>query len=638
MGSVPAEPLEGRLRRAALDGFVGRERERSQLIGLLGQGVRPAVMFVHGSGGIGKTALVAAVIPAASDRMLWLDGRDLEPTPTGVLAALADQLGLRLPVALEQLGPAIAATGAGVLVIDSFERLNITDGWLRNELVSVLPANMTVVLVGRRGPNSAWRSSPGWRNLIAELEVDAMANDDIARLAAGHALTPAIAAKVVRFARGHPLAAELAADAFARRPDLELGDGPPAEVIEELFDVLLDDLQPADRRMLESVAVLRRVTRPLLRAVLDEDQQLDDAWRTLRGLPVVRATPAGLELAAVAQEVLSSGLEARDPDRVRKLRRQAATTVLAETGGTVTWAATADLMYLVQNPVIRNSYLPPGGLQHPVERAGPDDLPAIMSIVERFDGPAGTAVARLWWRHHRGSFVVARGPDGSVVAFGVAAELADIHPAVLADDPVTGAIAADVRRRPPDGRVLVSRRSLGARFGEQNSPELATIIIDLKRYYFELRPDLTRVYAALGDWAGGAALVRMMGFRRVGEPVRIGAGEVQPIALDFGPGSVDGWIARHILAEVRGDVIELPPAPGQPPEPRTPAPPLATLSAREREVLVALADGLTNQQLADRLFISERTANRHLSNIFTKLGVRNRTAAARMAIQAGLVG
>jgi DNA-binding NarL/FixJ family response regulator len=62
------------------------------------------------------------------------------------------------------------------------------------------------------------------------------------------------------------------------------------------------------------------------------------------------------------------------------------------------------------------------------------------------------------------------------------------------------------------------------------------------------------------------------------------------------------------------------------------------LSAREREVLTVLAEGVTNQELAARLFISERTANRHLSNIFTKLGVRTRTAAARIAIQAGLVG
>ena len=62
-------------------------------------------------------------------------------------------------------------------------------------------------------------------------------------------------------------------------------------------------------------------------------------------------------------------------------------------------------------------------------------------------------------------------------------------------------------------------------------------------------------------------------------------------------------------------------------------------AAEARDVhLFALADGLTNHELAERLFISERTANRHLSNIFTKLGVRTRTAAARVAIEAGLAG
>ena len=71
---------------------------------------------------------------------------------------------------------------------------------------------------------------------------------------------------------------------------------------------------------------------------------------------------------------------------------------------------------------------------------------------------------------------------------------------------------------------------------------------------------------------------------------------------------------------------------------------LGSLSAREREVLAALAEGLTNRELADRLFISERTANRHLSNIFVKLGVRNRTrsgagrARRRPGLTTGLRG
>ena len=66
--------------------------------------------------------------------------------------------------------------------------------------------------------------------------------------------------------------------------------------------------------------------------------------------------------------------------------------------------------------------------------------------------------------------------------------------------------------------------------------------------------------------------------------------------------------------------------------------PLSNLTAREREVLALLAEGMTNAQLAEALFISERTANRHVSNVFTKLGVHNRTQAARVAVTGGLAG
>jgi DNA-binding NarL/FixJ family response regulator len=67
-------------------------------------------------------------------------------------------------------------------------------------------------------------------------------------------------------------------------------------------------------------------------------------------------------------------------------------------------------------------------------------------------------------------------------------------------------------------------------------------------------------------------------------------------------------------------------------------PALFSLTAREQEVLALLAEGLTNAQLAEALFISERTANRHVSNIYLKLGVHNRTQATRAAVAAGLAG
>ena len=63
---------------------------------------------------------------------------------------------------------------------------------------------------------------------------------------------------------------------------------------------------------------------------------------------------------------------------------------------------------------------------------------------------------------------------------------------------------------------------------------------------------------------------------------------------------------------------------------------LDTLTTREHEVLVELAAGLSNREIASRLSISERTARTHVSSILDKLGLRSRTQAALYAIQQGL--
>ena len=62
----------------------------------------------------------------------------------------------------------------------------------------------------------------------------------------------------------------------------------------------------------------------------------------------------------------------------------------------------------------------------------------------------------------------------------------------------------------------------------------------------------------------------------------------------------------------------------------------AGLSAREAEVLRLIAQGLTNAQAAERLFLSPRTVDQHLRSIYGKLSVENRAAATRFAVEHGL--
>jgi len=61
------------------------------------------------------------------------------------------------------------------------------------------------------------------------------------------------------------------------------------------------------------------------------------------------------------------------------------------------------------------------------------------------------------------------------------------------------------------------------------------------------------------------------------------------------------------------------------------------LSSREKEILSLIAQGMTNADIADRLYLSEGTIRNYTSNLFQKLGVSDRTQAAVVAIKHGLV-
>ncbi len=90
---------------------------------------------------------------------------------------------------------------------------------------------------------------------------------------------------------------------------------------------------------------------------------------------------------------------------------------------------------------------------------------------------------------------------------------------------------------------------------------------------------------------------------------------------------IEPSIARKVLAEFSR----------QPLSPHLEAPGTAGLSEREQQVLEMIALGLTNRQMAERLYLAEGTVKNYVSALFQKLGVDDRTQAALKAKEMGLI-
>ncbi|MGW4483600.1 LuxR C-terminal-related transcriptional regulator [Amycolatopsis sp. NPDC004368] len=130
--------------------------------------------------------------------------------------------------------------------------------------------------------------------------------------------------------------------------------------------------------------------------------------------------------------------------------------------------------------------------------------------------------------------------------------------------------------------------------------------------------------AALGELRAACE-----GWAELGAPYdsarsRLLIGRARQLIGDDDAAEVDFAAAREVLLRLGA---------GAPSSPTSPT----SLTERELQVLALAAEGLSNRQIAVRLVISEHTVRRHLQNVFAKLGVPSRTAAATHAVQHHLI-
>jgi hypothetical protein len=537
-------------------GLVGREPERAFLHHVLGAD-GPLVAFVHGIGGVGKSTLLEAFAGEARARgaiVVGLDCGAIEPTARGFLDAISTSTG-GAPATAEDAAARLASLGGRVvLILDRYEVLRPLDLWLQQTFVPTLDDSVRIVFGGREAPMAGWSTAMG--PLFRSLPLGNLPRDDAETILRRNGVDGDDLERINRIARGHPLSLRLAASALVAGPTLDHEASTITAIVGELTELYLARLDPMTRRALDAASVVRRPTLSLMGAMLP-DTAPQDTFERLRTLPFIELSSDGLVIHDTVREVVAAYLRASDPDRSRRYRiaawRQLRDEVTRATSHEM-WRYTADLLYILENPAVREAFFPTSEHLYFVDPATEADWPAIHEIAVAAEPPESVAILENWWRRLPDGFWVARDGAGTVVGFSVMPQIDQVPRALFDADPLARIFRDHIRRLPvPRGqRVLVLRFQFARPDDPNQALVIAALILDVKRQYMELRPELRRIYNVLPELYGPSSPWTRLGFRTVLDaPVLFGGVAYYAHVLDFGPASVDGWLTRIVATELQ---------------------------------------------------------------------------------------
>jgi hypothetical protein len=525
--------------------FVGRQAELRFLADLVDGGAG-RVGYVHGIAGSGKSVLLRQFLSherGSGAGVVAVDCRRVEPTERGLLQAAGNVADVPELVTRLQL-----SASPGVLALDHCEALRPMDTWLCQVLAPALPHGVVLLLAGRSPPLAGWFAVEGFHSL----PIGPLDEADSLRLLDQLGVPSSDAVRLNRVARGHPLALTLASEGVAEHPQLAVEDAATTRVVAELARTYLDGGEDVlTRHALEAASVVRRATGPVLSAMLPGVDG-DDAVDRLLGQPFVETCRDGLLVHEVVKTAIAEFLRGVNPVRYLDYRRAALRELRAEAREAPPhelWRYTADMLYLIDDPVVREAFFPSGTPPMTVESARPSDAAVIRSIVRRHDGDDSAAVTGRWWDVAPQCFSVVRDRRGDVAGSFMLVSGRLLHGCPVPGDAVTADWTRHLRDHPlPHGQLALGLRWwLDADHGESPFASQAACWLDVERTCMALRPALRRVYVVVGDVATTWPVVEELGFRPLRhDDLELEGVQYRSVVLDFGPDSVDGWVASLV--------------------------------------------------------------------------------------------
>ncbi|TDE38773.1 ATP-binding protein [Actinomadura sp. 6K520] len=425
-----------RLRRARRRRFVGRGGEIELFRGALSDGAF-AVLFLHGPGGVGKSALLGEMAEAARQSgvtPVLVDARTVPPEASAFLRAAE-----------------VPGAGRYAVLIDTYEMLAPLDDWVREQFVPGLPADTVVVLAGRDAPSPRWVADAGWHELLRVVSLRNLSPSETREYLSVEGVPGELRERMLELAHGHPLTLALLVDMVHRREEVPGALRAAPDIVRALLTRLVDQVPgPRHAEALQVSAHARFTTEELLRAMLGDDAGTLFHW--LRTLSFVEEREFGLFPHDVVRDILDADLRWRDPDGYAGLHRRLRAHFVerarrAAEDERVRHQTVADIMFLSRDhPIVKGYWRLTGLGQLSATGLRPGDAETVLAMTREQQGAEQAAYAAQWIERQPAAFGVFR--DGAGEPFGFAAYL-ELSETGIGDDPGARAMWEHVLRHGP---------------------------------------------------------------------------------------------------------------------------------------------------------------------------------------------
>ncbi|MFC0214997.1 LuxR C-terminal-related transcriptional regulator [Paenibacillus chartarius] len=672
--------------------LVGRERERALFEQFLnGDSGLKRIWSLYGTGGVGKSTLLDAFRRQARRRgaaFFLLDSREfgrtgesfcrklLELMPNGKEKGIEKENGETLTEQVLGGLSKLAEERPVVVAVDTFEELSHLEGWLLDEFLRGLHPDVLIVAAGRHPLKGRWMLSPAWRERTLWLSLGHLQRTEVLEYARKCGITDADQGeRLWERTQGHGLSLALAVSAEL------MGNGGPLDQqgwSAELASLWLREVPDEELLVLvEAASMLRLFNQELLEYITGQDVGMV-AFAKLTELSFVRKSGKGWRMHDLMRDSTRGHLRERSPARFARLMKRCVlyyVTVIRESYRKRDVAdEVGELFYYIGNEVMRAFLNGPDRGDYEWEPLTAANLEEGRHYLER--------------RHNEARSFTRRGIDpvtGELMEQGMS-EVESLYAIAELDLEELLALGRQsvMLMKAQDGTVcglsaIIPIHSDTISYLERNpfsGPYIRSLTLDERKALEVKGPDPSGWFIRsidVLDWEDTSMLLeavsRMYTYMCAGKlffatppPLDIhrqshlglgfellshashcsydGKTPTPTFVLDTRGDKLEAFLAA-MLGRVGLDREELSPTEGNGAGRKSMSDQAESerrfetegLTEREREVVLLVLEGCSNAEIAARLFVSEITVKKHLSSVYAKMQVKNRSQLIKAILQ-----